>query len=173
MRHAAFTLVELLVVIAIIAILAGIATPVYQHVIQSGRATACVSNLRQLGTALNLYLAEHNQTMPVLAAGRASTGEDVQVIDNTLNAYAPNPKIFACPADTLGLAAKSGTSYYWNNALNGQMLGNLNFMNLITDMSRIPILSDKQGFHPYAQNKVNMLYADGHASKELSFFTGN
>jgi prepilin-type N-terminal cleavage/methylation domain-containing protein/prepilin-type processing-associated H-X9-DG protein len=173
MRRAAFTLVELVVVIAILAILSAIATPVYQHVIQSGRATACVSNLRQLGVALNLYLAEHNQTMPVLAAGRTDSSEDVQVIDNTLNTYAPNPKVFACPADTIGLAAKSGTSYYWNNALNGQALADLNFMKMITDMSRIPILSDKQGFHPYAQNKVNMLYADGHASKELSFFTGN
>lgn len=173
MNRAAFTLVELIVVIAIIAVLSAIAVPVYQRVIQGGRATACVSNLRQLGVALNLYLGEHNLTMPTLAAGRTDTSENVPVIDNTLNTYAPNPRVFACPADTAGLAAKSGTSYHWNNALNGQMLGNLNFLHLITDMSRIPILSDKQGFHPYSQNKVNILYADGHADKELSFFTGN
>ena len=68
-------------------------------------------------------------------------------------------------------AATTGTSYYWNVALNGQALGSLNFLNFIEDHSRIPILSDKEGFHPYTDNKVNILYADGHATKELKFFT--
>ncbi len=53
-RGRGFTLVELLVVVAIIAVLAALAAPVSSRVIQSGKASACLSNLRQLGAALEL-----------------------------------------------------------------------------------------------------------------------
>jgi prepilin-type N-terminal cleavage/methylation domain-containing protein/prepilin-type processing-associated H-X9-DG protein len=167
----AFTLVELLVVVAILAVLAAIGFPAVQRMVQSSRSSGCISNLRQIGMALNLYLGEHNMVFPTLEAGRRDKNENVPVIDNTLDAYVKEPRVFACPADARGLAAATGTSYYWNVALNGQSLGNLNFLSFIEDHSRIPILADKEGFHPFEANKVNMLYADGHATKDLSFFT--
>ncbi len=169
----AFTLAELLVVIAIVAVLAAVAYPAYQRVIESGRATACTSNLRQLGSALGLYLGENNNTMPTLKAGRASVGEDVPVLDNTLNRYLPTSTVFACPADKAGFAARTGTSYHWNVTLNGQALASLNFLGLVQDLSHIPLIGDKEGFHPYLEDKVNILYADGHATKDLKFFTGD
>jgi prepilin-type N-terminal cleavage/methylation domain-containing protein/prepilin-type processing-associated H-X9-DG protein len=172
MTRRAFTLIELLVVIAIVAVLAGLAFPVYQRVMQSGRSSACLSNLRQLGVALNLYLGEHDMKMPELEAGRRDKSEDVPVIDNTLNTYVKDARVFACPADAR-FAVNTGTSYYWNVALNGQPLASLNLLNIIQDHSRILILADKEGFHPYIENKVNVLYADGHATKDLRFFTGN
>ena len=174
-RHSppAFTLAELLVVIAIIAILSALAYPAYQRVTESGRATACTSNLRQLGVALSLYLAENNNTMPTLKTARASLADDVPVIDNTLDKYVSAKGVFACPADKGGFAMKTGTSYLWNVTLNGQALAGLNFLGLVQDLSHIPILSDKEGFHPYTDNKVNILYADGHATKDVKFFTGN
>ncbi len=166
----AFTLIELLVVVAIIALLAGLSFPVYQRVIQSGRAATCLANLHQLGAALNLYLGDHRLIMPTLMAGRTDKSQDVPVIDNTLNAYAPNPLVFACPADTGHYFEKTGTSYYWDNVLNGQSVTSLNFLNT-TSHSAIPILSDKEGFHPYAASKVNILYADGHVTQGLHFST--
>ena len=173
-RHSpGFTLAEMLVVLAIVAILAALAYPAYQRVIESGRATACTSNLRQLGMALSLYLGENNNTMPTLKTARASLADDVPVIDNTLNKYAPAKAVFACPADKAGFATRTGTSYLWNVTLNGQALASLNFLGLVNDLSHIPILSDKEGFHPYTDNKVNILYADGHATKDVKFFTGN
>ena len=164
----AFTLIELLVTLAVIAVLTGIAFPAYQHMVQSSRAAACMSNLRQIGAALNLYLGEHNMVMPALKAGRASTADDVPVIDNTLNAYAPDPKVFACPGDTSGQATVTGTSYFWNVALSGQGMSTLNFFNH-TGMAMIPVLSDKGAYHPYIPSRVNLLYADGHTDKEISF----
>ena len=168
MRRAAFTLLELLVVIAIIALLAVLLTPVFQRVVASGRATACISNLRQIGAGLAAYLADNNNIMPELKTAREKRGEEVPVIDNTLDKYVTSKDVFACPADP-NFAAASGTSYVWNITLNGQALGSLNFLGLVDEHSRIPILSDKEGFHPYTENKVNILYADGHATKELKF----
>ena len=166
----AFTVIELLVVLVILLLLIGITVPVYMRATERGRATACISNLRQLGIALDLYLGEHNQTMPTLAAARSSATQDMPVIDNTLSAYASNPNVFACPSDFQGIAAATGTSYYWNSALNGQAVANLNFF-AMADVSQIPVLSDKQSFHPYSQNKINLLYADGHATQDSKFFT--
>ena len=170
-KSPAFTLIELLVVIAIVGIIAALAFPAYNRIVEMGRAAGCVSNLRQLGAALNLYLGEHNMTMPTLQAGRTDVSADVPVIDNTLNQYTREQGVFACPADR-SIAAQSGTSYYWNPALNGQPLASLRFL-VIANPSQIPILADKEGFHPYEQNKVNLLYADGHATKDLTFFIGN
>jgi prepilin-type N-terminal cleavage/methylation domain-containing protein/prepilin-type processing-associated H-X9-DG protein len=171
-RRSAFTLVELLTVVAITAVLLALIFPAYQRVTESGRATACIAHLRQIGSALNSYLSENNLTMPELRGGRASRDEEVPVIDNTLNKYLNDPRVFACPSDPKYFAA-SGTSYYWNVALNGQTLGGLNFMRLVEDHSKIPIIADKEGFHPYLENKLNILYADGHATKELKFWNDN
>ena len=99
MRRAAFTLLELLVVIAIIALLAVLLTPVFQRVVASGRATACISNLRQIGAGLAAYLADNNNIMPELKTAREKRGEEVPVIDNTLDKYVTSKDVFACPAE--------------------------------------------------------------------------
>jgi prepilin-type N-terminal cleavage/methylation domain-containing protein len=62
--YAAFTLIELLVVIAIIAILAAILFPVFAHAREKARASACLSNFKQLGMAMNLYLQDWDETLP-------------------------------------------------------------------------------------------------------------
>ncbi|MEI7984757.1 MAG: prepilin-type N-terminal cleavage/methylation domain-containing protein [Armatimonadota bacterium] len=54
----AFTLIELLVVIAIIAILAAILFPVFAQAKKAAKQSVAISNLKQLGTSLQIYLAD-------------------------------------------------------------------------------------------------------------------
>src|SRR5437762_294286 len=60
----AFTLIELLVVIAIIAILAAILFPVFAQAKEAAKKTTCLSNGRQIGIALMLYLTDNDDRYP-------------------------------------------------------------------------------------------------------------
>lgn len=62
----AFTLIELLTVIAIIGILSAILIPVIASVREQARGAKCQSNLRVLGTAVQLYTLDHNDRFPPL-----------------------------------------------------------------------------------------------------------
>jgi len=82
----AFTLIELLVVIAIIAILAAILFPVFAQAKEAAKATADLSNVKQLATAIAIYTTDSDDVNP-LGHG----------IDNTgLNGYNYNKYV---PAD--------------------------------------------------------------------------
>lgn len=56
---ARFTLIEMLVVIAIIAILAALLLPALHKSVEQGRVVRCLANLRQIGSAHQLYISDH------------------------------------------------------------------------------------------------------------------
>lgn len=74
-RNKGFTLIELLVVIAIIAILAAILFPVFAKAREAARATSCLSNMKQLGTAFQMYMNESDMLLPI-PHYEASLGHD-------------------------------------------------------------------------------------------------
>ena len=63
-RSPAFTLIESLVVTATIGIMAAIAVPVYNGVLERAKATKDLINLRHIGTATQLYMNDNNGVFP-------------------------------------------------------------------------------------------------------------
>jgi prepilin-type N-terminal cleavage/methylation domain-containing protein len=95
-----FTLIELLVVIAIIAILAAILFPVFARARENARKISCVSGLRQLGTAVNMYAQDYDEYLPNNFAGKKDTmlWNDLSG-SGLLDPYLKNKKIWFCPSD--------------------------------------------------------------------------
>ena len=166
-----FTLIELLVVISIIGVLAALLMPVFSNVRAAGYTTKCLSQLKQIGLALQMYTDENNGRLPFLQ-NRASTNNAQPALDTVLLSYVSGQSaLFACPADRERLYVSTGTSYFWNFTVNGQDVNNLFSVIGGTQASQVPLVSDKEGFHVDLIDKVNVLYVDGHADKELKFST--
>lgn len=71
----AFTLIELLVVISIIAILAGIALPVFSKAQESAARTKALSNGKQIGTACKLFAMDYQGNYPFYTNPDEKTGK--------------------------------------------------------------------------------------------------
>src|SRR5437763_2666535 len=104
---AGFTLIELLVVIAIIAILAAILFPVFAQARDKARASACLSNTKQMGTAITMYAQDYDETLPRYwddASGEPRNGKGAENPNplgywhNQIQAYVKNYNVFICPS---------------------------------------------------------------------------
>lgn len=111
----AFTLIELLVVIAIIAILAAILFPVFAQAREKARQTTCLSNTKQIGLGLQMYLNDYDemfprrddciapQTLPWLPTALGCNGPFGQRVNHYkwqfwIYPYVKNIDIFFCPS---------------------------------------------------------------------------
>jgi prepilin-type N-terminal cleavage/methylation domain-containing protein/prepilin-type processing-associated H-X9-DG protein len=121
LRRKGFTLIELLVVIAIIGILAAMVFPVFARARESARKAVCLSNVKNVALAVQMYLADNNDTLPpdehrseVLSFFEASPGGGDPVEEGDvwcagqanpylrwvviLDEYVKNREVWQCPS---------------------------------------------------------------------------
>jgi general secretion pathway protein G len=110
----AFTLIEILTVIAIIAILAALLFPVLARVKESGKRTACVSNLSQIGKSMLLYMADNDDLFPYAVDNSDKLHPEIwapypqfqaqipgmQLMQDALQPYVKSKDLFHCPSDS-------------------------------------------------------------------------
>ena len=103
-RRKGFTLIELLVVIAIIAILAAILFPVFARAREKARQNACLSNVKQMALAVQMYAQDYDESMvPAYGATVRFTRTDGATVNTTiwyghLHPYMMNAAIYMCPS---------------------------------------------------------------------------
>ncbi len=100
-RQSAFTLIELLVVIAIIAILAAILFPVFAQAREQARKISCLSNAKQLNTAIQMYIQDYDETVPLVAGspqvGQGFGGLGFLTWQDTVQPYVKSYALLICP----------------------------------------------------------------------------
>lgn len=179
-----FTLVELLTVIAIIGILAAILIPMVGRARDSAKATHCLSNLRHLSVATQLYAADNKgRLMPLdyrfnsllwpYAAGASAA--QISVSGNDLPTSLAG-SIFECPKaseDTSTVKRSYGINQYLApgspvDASNNKMVTYA----AITEPSQGALFGDVLGssglnaatLNPRHNKRLNVVYVDGHAA---------
>ena len=112
-RRPGFTLIELLVVIAIIAILAAILFPVFAQARAKARQAACLSNMKQIGTAVIMYIQDFDDTYPPAQSNVPNAPASTVVSWPTIiYPYIKNQGVFVCPdgEDSLKSVTLSATT---------------------------------------------------------------
>ncbi len=157
-------------VIAIIGTLAALVLPALGRAKESGRATGCLSNLHQIGLALQLYVQENNNRLPFMRDKSLTGTNDLTSPDQVLSSQLGNLRVLRCPSDKQQLFEQTGSSYSWNSLLNGQDADHLSVLGMKFDPHQIPLMFDKEKFHIARgpAKALNFLYADGHIKNLLT-----
>ena len=137
MRKTCFTLIELLVVIAIIAILAAMLLPALNQAREKARASNCINNLKQMGTAMYLYLDNNREYFP----GCLGTTEHGLWCYALNKDYGVSDRVFKCPTDTIRYTNANARSYGVNYYVIPDMRGTYSYLPTSVKLSSIKNLS--------------------------------
>ena len=186
MNRLGFTLLELLAVVAIIAVLAGLSFPVFARVKESGNRGQCISNLRQLHTAVAAFAADHEGQLPIGYRGGTkqfntmlhAAPDDYPMLGQLWTGnYIRTPQVFYCPSETAVAQAFNTTANPWPPAPGAKTQGGYACNPLVdwssatfqmprlNDLTGLPLLADGCGLPDRLDSRhrtgVNVLYSNG------------
>ena len=171
MTRAAFTLIELLVVLAIVAVLATLVTPVIGTAIERGRSAKCVNNLRQIGVAVQQYVADNDYRFPAIETEPPSLPADVENKGTALEVLGPygvTQATLTCPTEavTHRNVEKHGSSYHFSPVLQDETPASVKIYSrrgifTVDNIGWLTVCSDFQTVHPGKPIGINVLKADG------------
>lgn len=138
-RRSAFTLIELLVVIAIIAILAAILFPVFAQAKMAAKKTAALSQIKQLGTAVQIYLADYDDTYSKAQYWDQGTafidGFRMWSSELVIGPYTKNTQLLVSPGDNLKALDKAAFASMTNATVRNKLTPTSLMANAITPWS--------------------------------------
>ncbi len=153
-----FTLIELLVVIAIIAILAAILFPVFSRARAKARQTSCLSNLKQIGLAEQMYAQDYDEQFTLVIADWSKIGptDMQQTWDQAILPYMKNQDILVCPENNKTCSATGHTekrrgyaqtryTSLWNDGTNWHIM---NVDGYYPAASNTVLIAEKGGYGP-------------------------
>ena len=142
-RLRGFTLIELLVVIAIIAILAAILFPVFAQAREKARQTQCVSNCRNIATAVMMYSQDYDENLPysgVYGARhpvfRQGYGWSMWMV--LLDPYIKNRGIWVCPSGRVQMAGPARDRIRVNMGYNEYLFHNTRGWSSLAKLATAP-----------------------------------
>lgn len=164
MKRESFTLVELLITIGIIALLAGLLIPAAGRARETARRSNCLSNLKQIGAALEMYGQANRHCLPT-CGGSQDPAAGPTIREVLLPNLSGSEDVFRCPSDA-EYANRSGGSYDWNTLANGQKMDEKTLR--ILDFS-MPVMGDYDNFHGSEGDRdaKNWLYLPAEIQKQL------
>jgi prepilin-type N-terminal cleavage/methylation domain-containing protein/prepilin-type processing-associated H-X9-DG protein len=120
-QRRAFTLIELLVVIAIIAILAAILFPVFAQAREKARQAACLSNSKQMGMGITMYVQDYDEMYPNGGHGPGTAGAQPARWYRKIYPYVKNVGVYTCPSrpNRKVVIATSGIAQGWPDTAGG------------------------------------------------------
>lgn len=176
MKNRGFTLIEIMCSLVIVSVLGALLFPTFRGYREKADGLTCVSNLRQIGMAVQGYIAQNDNRFPEIEPDPSNPiypdEENAKGMLETLAPYGVNADVVKCPADMKSgykFFEKLGSSYEWRPYVDDELQNNPQVFtrggHRTVQPSKVVLTFDVERVHGLSgefKSRKNYLYGDGH-----------